>query len=313
MEDFRFHEGKLPSAYRYNFEQSLFQTEGYRQLQSSTGWISFYVLNERDLLVEAHIHFHVKATVAKSIIQSPFGGIEFSNKLSRKTLFQFIEFFSARLKAMDCESIVVVNPPLAYNFAHQSIIDTFMFNAGFSVLTAEVGSVITVSERSFEEILHPRKKRKLAQSSEETLRFTMLEADALDEVYNFIECHRKEKAYRLSVSLEHLRTSVERLGDAYTLFGVYHNSNLVAASVAVRVSKGVLYHFISEHIRKIGEMRPALILMRGIYRYCREHGIALLDLGTSATEGMPNFKLIKFKSELGGVSTTKLTLAKKLM
>lgn len=312
MEDFCFHEGKLPSAYRYNFEASLFNTEGYRLLQSAENWVSFYVLNDRDFLIEGHVHFHLRNDVARSIIQSPFGGIEFSNKLTTKTLFQFIEFFSSRLQGMNCNSMIIINSPLAYNPGHLAIAETFLLNAGFSVMTAELGSIIPISEKSFEEILHPRKKRKLAQSSEANFQLKRLAADSLNEVYHFIESHRKEKAYTLSVSLEHLQSSFARLPDAYTLFGVYHESKLVAASVAVRVSKEILYHFISDHVRKIGEARPALLLMRGIYRYCQEHKIKLLDLGTSAADGMPNFKLIKFKSELGGVSTPKLTLVKRL-
>lgn len=312
MEDYRFHEGDLPSAYRYNFQQSLFNTEEYRLLQASNGWKSFYILNERALLVEGHIHFHISNTSAKSIIQGSFGGIETSASVSNKTLFRFIEFFCTQLKASKCNSITIVNRPHLYDHAGQELIETFMINLGFHIHSAEAGSIIAVTPKSFSEIIHPRKKRKLNQS-QHGFEFRLLPKDSIEKVYTFIEEHRKQKEYVLSISLEHLAKSIDRLDDAYKLFGVFHEGTLVAASVAVRVSNNVLYHFISDHVRKVGDARPALILMQGIYEYCQQNKIALLDLGTSAIDGLPNFKLIRFKTELGGLATQKVTLKKALV
>jgi hypothetical protein len=312
LEDFRFHEGKLPSAYRYNFEQSLFATEDYRQLQSSAHWISFYILNERDFLVEGHIHFYLKDGVAKSIVQGPFGGVEVSDVVNDKTIFDFIDFFCSRLKELNCKTATVVDRPLAYNPARQSLIETFMLNLGFTLSNAEISSIITITSKSFSEKIHPRKKRKLNQSLAGNLEFRTLDNTSIREIYTFIETHRKEKNYVLSVSLDHLLISVERLPDAYHLFGVFYEGKVVAASVAVRVTKNILYHFISDHVRKIDDARPSLILMQGIYKYCQDNKIQLLDLGTSATDGLPNFKLINFKTELAAQPTQKLTFTKQL-
>jgi hypothetical protein len=311
LEDYRFHEGNLPSAYRYNFQQSLFNTEEYRVLQSSVGWSSFYILNERALLVEGAVHFHIINSVAKSIIQSPFGGIETSTEIGNKTLYHFIEFFCAQLKALKCSSIIIVNRPHLYDQARQELIETFLLNLGFTVSTAEPSSIITVTSEAFGEIIHARKKRKLNQSLA-GFDFRLLHKDSLADVYNFIDEHRKQKQYVLSISFQHLLSSMDRLSEAYQLFGVFHEGKMVAASVAVRVSKNILYHFISDHVRKIGDARPALVLMQGIYNYCQQNEIKLLDLGTSAIEGQPNFKLIRFKTELGGQATQKLTFTKAL-
>ncbi|HEY0743956.1 MAG TPA: hypothetical protein VGD40_20965 [Chryseosolibacter sp.] len=313
MHEYRFYEGKVPSAYRYNFEQYLFNREEYRLLQSESGWVSFYVLNERDLLIEAHIHFYVRDGRAQSIIQSPFGGIEWSDRIDNKTLFGFIEFACEHLKEKDVKRIVVVNPPQAYETEKQALIETFFSNTGFSLSTAEVGSVMPVTARPFSDILHPRKSKKLKQTITSNFEFRILDTSWVVDVYRFIESHRKEKDYVLSITLDHLIASVKKLNQAYKLFGVFHEGKLVAASVAVQVSSTILYHFISDHIRKIVEARPALLLMNGIYDYCTENGISLLDLGTSAKESLPNFKLIKFKSELGGQITHKFTFTKNLV
>lgn len=312
MRELQFFEGKLPSAYRYNFEPYLFNREEYRLLQSASQWLSFYLLNEHDLLVEGHLHFYVKDDSAHSIIQSPFGGIEYSERVDRKTLFHFIEFVCENLKARGTKNIRIVNPPHAYAPVTLTLTETFLYNQGFEVSTAEIGSVISVTNKPFLDILHARKRRKLTQSLQSSLTFKVLDSTLLDQVYSFIESQRKEKSYQLSISRDHLARSVKTLNDAYVLFGVFDEDKLVAASVAVRVSQTILYHFISDHIRKIGDAKPALILMNGIYNFCLENNITLLDLGTSAKGSQPNFKLIKFKTEIGGQLTHKHTFTKKL-
>lgn len=313
MEDYWFHEGKLPSAYRLNFEQSLFNTEAYRSLQASDNWVSFYLLNQQEFLVEAQIHFYVKDADAKSIIQSPFGGIECSSKLNNnKALFNFIERFCGKLKDVGCKTITIVCRPILYSSGQQSLIGTFLQNLGFRVSASEIASVISVTSKPFAEIIHPRKKRKLVQSLSAHLEFRSLTYESLAEVYKFIEQHRMEKRYLMSASLSHLQKSGQHLPDRYAVFGIFHNGSMVAASVCVRVTTTILYHFISDHVRKIGEARPSLVLMKGIYEYCQQNNIDLFDLGTSAVNGLPNFKLIKFKTELGGVPTQKLTYTKNL-
>lgn len=312
MEDYHFHEGQLPSGYRYNFEQSLFSSEAYRFLQRGSDWISFYILNDKDFLVEGQIHFYKKDSVGKSGIQSPFGGIECSDRLNSKTLFHFVEFFSNKLKEHRCSSLIIIDRPLLYSPGLRALNSIFLQNLGFNIATAEVSSIIEITAKPFAEIIHPRKKRKLAQSSAAKLEFRVLSHDCIEEVYHFIESHRKEKKYTLSITRKHLIDSVEKLRDRYQLFGVFDTGKLVAASVTVRVTDKILYHFISDHVRKIDQARPSLILMEGIYNYCQQNNITMFDLGTSAINGLPNFKLIKFKTELGGQPTPKLTFTKQL-
>jgi hypothetical protein len=52
--------------------------------------------------------------------------------------------------------------------------------------------------------------------------------------------------------------------------------------------------------------------MEGIYEHCQVEKIRLIDLGTSALNGRPNFGLLDFKLNLGAVPTEKLTFEKKL-
>lgn len=258
------------------------------------------------------MRFSLREGVARSPLRAPFGSLDARESLPPKVVFAFLTFVEERLKQAGASSIIIKNPPDLYNPELMTLMSNFYLTHHYDIVDAEVGAVIPVTAKPFAEIIHPRKKRKLQQSLTGALTFLRMGHNELSSVYKFITECRSEKNYRLSISLEELRQFVDSFPDDYLLFAVFHQRTMVAASVAVRVHEQELYHFISDHIRKIGVMRPALILMEGIYDYCVSVGISLLDLGTSTLQGQPDVKLLRFKTEIGGHLTHKFTFQKKL-
>jgi hypothetical protein len=55
-----------------------------------------------------------------------------------------------------------------------------------------------------------------------------------------------------------------------------------------------------------------VLLMNHIYKFCRSHQVELLDLGTSAINGQPNFRVLDFKLRLGAAPSMKLSFDKDL-
>jgi hypothetical protein len=96
------------------------------------------------------------------------------------------------------------------------------------------------------------------------------------------------------------------------LFGVFQDDKVVAASIAIRVTTQVLYNFYCDHDNQYDAVSPVVFLIEGIYQYCASQKIPLLDLGTSAVAGKPNFGLLEFKMRLHGQPTAKLTFQKNI-
>jgi hypothetical protein len=139
-----------------------------------------------------------------------------------------------------------------------------------------------------------------------------LDVDALESVYEFILACRTERDYRLSIPWDTLYTTVNTFKDRFPLFVVTHQDDLVAASISINIGNGILYNFHSAHPKSYDHLSPVVMLLKGIHRYCVEHNYRLLDLGTSALEGLPNFSLLDFKLGLGAQPTAKLTFKKEL-
>jgi len=307
--DFIFHNGPLPADIRLDFDESLFNTAPYRLLQSPSGWHSFFVIHAKEKKAVAGIHFYVEGNVAQSPSRAPFGSVDCVDDLPSQVLFEFLRFIDDGIKKTGVHQVTIKHSPAAYAPRREALLQTFLLNLGYRVAHAETGAIIPVAGK-FEDHLDAWEKRKLKQAQAAALHGRPLTPDHVETIFHFILASRKQKGYPLSMTLEAIRRVVERFPERYLLFGVYQDDRLIAASISIRVNDRVLYNFYSAHDSAYDHLSPVVFLVEGLYSYGMAHHLALLDLGTSAVEGKPNFGLLDFKMRLGGLPTPKLTFEK---
>jgi CelD/BcsL family acetyltransferase involved in cellulose biosynthesis len=114
------------------------------------------------------------------------------------------------------------------------------------------------------------------------------------------------------MTFDQLNLTVQKFDRHFHCFGVYHDDRLIAASICIRESKYNLYNFYSAHSKESDSLSPIVYLISELYAWCQHNKIKLLDLGTSALGGKPNFSLIDFKLRLGATPSMKLTFEKEL-
>ena len=298
----------LPENASRDYEPSLFNLLSHRVIQAPR-WNSFYIINEKKSLISGEVHFTLENAVARSPHKSPFGSFEFSSSLPPRVLFEFIQFAEQNLAEKGAIDIAVKNPPQLVHQGSAALLQTFLFNLGYQVVDAEAGAIIRIEE-SFENKLDSFEKRKLRQGRESSLTTSQLPAEQLERAYHFIADCRAKKNYALSMTYEDLVRIQEIFNDRLVLFGVFKDAELIAASIALLVRSDVLYNFYADHDQAFDQWSPVVILIEGMYHYCKQHSIQMLDLGTSAFDGRPNFGLLDFKIHLGGIVTPKLTFRK---
>ena len=310
LEDYRFHEGPVPEGYQRGAAPAIFNTPQHLVLQAVEGWHSFHALNEKHRIVVAAVHFHLAGGEARSPLKSPFGSVELAPGVSPLMVFKFLEFVESRLKSRGAQRIRIKHYPSDYNSADSALLHTFLINLGYGVAEAEAGALIAVTDGPFESTLDSWERRKLRQAAASGLQGRELPRAELKAVYEFIHACREQKGYELSMSLPDIQDAARTFEKEFILFGVFHEDRLVAASIAIRVSSGVLYNFYAAHDAGYDALSPVVFLIDRLHAYCRQHSIALLDLGTSAIDGKPNFGLLDFKLRLGARLTTKFTFEK---
>jgi hypothetical protein len=310
LEAYLFQEGVAPPHYHFDFEEALFNLHEHRMLQASAGWHSYYILDEKHKKVSGAIHFHVSDGVARSPLRSPFGSAEFSESLPATVLFEFLKFFELKLKERGVSRIMIKNYPQAYAESQSVLLQVFLLNLNYSIVNAEAGSVIEVSTTGTGKIFHRSERRKLGKANEAGFTFKKLPNESLQDVYTFIHRCRNEKGYALSMPFSDLREAISRFPERYLLFGVFQHDQMAAASITIQVKTKVLYDFYHDHDAAFDHFSPVVLLVEGLYNFCCWNNIELIDVGTSAVEGLPNFNLLHFKRFLGGKPTPKLTFEK---
>lgn len=289
---------------------SLFHLPEHRGLQNQMGWRSFFVLHEKTRKLYSEVHFHCEGRLAASPLRAPFGSYLFSEKLPPEVLFDFILFTEEELKKKQIGHILLKEAPAGYFPGQHQVLMPLLLNLNYTVQQAEISSLIPVTEKPFAEIVDSWESRKLRQAREAELTTRLIHAENLEMVYSFIWQCRQQKHYSLSMTLEEVNNVVQKFHDRFILFGVFDQDNLAAASIAIRVTDNVLYNFYSDHHANYDSLSPAVMLIESEYQYCRDHRLALLDLGTSSIHGKLNFPLLDFKMRLGARPSPKYTFTK---
>ena len=310
---YTFHRGPLPPELSRDFEPAIFNTPEYFASQDTTGWLSFHIVNERTNTVCASMHFYLQGTLARSPLKAPFGSVDCGENINPALLFDFLNFAEEELKKAGVEGVYLKNPPRAYSPARLSLLETSLLNQKYIVAEAETGAVISVNETPFSSVICHSEMLRLQQARRAGFDIRRMPNEEVTQVHAFISRSHKEKGYKISISAAELEAIVRRFPGRYPLFAIFDGERLVSACVSIVVKKDILYNFLLNHEKQYNNVSPPLLLLEGIYDYCRENSIRILDLGTSAIAGKPNFPLLDFKLHLGGVPTTKLSFYKKLM
>jgi hypothetical protein len=281
-------------------------------LQAPAGWQSFVLLNNQERTILGLVHCHVEATHAVSPLRSPFGSFIFSKNVSLKLLDEFVRFVESKLNGRGVKTLLLKNAPESYAPGETKLLQQVLKEAGYQVKQEETSAVIEVGSMSYEEILHRSKKTRLNKGYNIGFDFQQLHLSRLEEVYNFLKACREEKGYSLSMSMAELQKVIESFSDRFFLHAVMHRDQLIAASISIRVMAGVLYTFYYDHAKEFDQSSPVVYLCDGLYHFCQEQKVNLLDLGTSNVEGKLVEPLLNFKLSLGGQPSRKLTFVKNL-
>ena len=310
MQTYIFHDGPLPAGVTLGYSPAIFNTKAYRLLHSRGSEQSFFLVEKNQSVASAGVHFYLEAGVARSPSRAPFGSFEFDDHVIPRKLYEFLQHVEHRLKGHGAKRIILKNAPQAYAPARSALLETFLLNQHYVVHDAEVSAVIPVTGKTFAECIRHSEQLRFRQGTEAGFVFQNPNLEQFKEVYQFIEtCHR-EKGYRMSISEEDLIKAVRAFPEKYILSVVRDKDKTVAAAVSIRINENVLYNFLVNHSKEYNTLSPPVVLLSGLYTYCQKHAIGMLDLGTSALGGQPNFSLLDFKLHLGGVPSPKLTFVK---
>lgn len=292
---------RLPTDCWIDYIPVYYNTPSYLDLNNNLPQRHFYWVDEGDNRTVAHCSFSIDGDMVLSPFKAPFAGLEVSKSLSTETIRQFIDEVESQLIKSDIEEVRLSQSPVAYN--HCVSIDQALEESGYNLIEERTFHVIAVNDADLIGRMHKMEQRKVAKAVQADAIFKLMEGEEANEAIKWIVREREKSAKPASLSLDELLKSIRIEPGVYHIFGVFIEERLVAATLAIRVNSGALYHFLPTSLADSSlnqQFSPMVFLVHELYKWCQEECINLLDLGTSYVNSATKASLVSFKENLGG-------------
>lgn len=270
-------------------------------------------LNQRTGRTEARCAIFLHSSVAVSPIAAPFGSIEFAETLPDQVLDMFLNSLIEAVQTNGTlTTLRLVNYPHCYAPEQATRLSVRLPEHGFRLIENNQTFFLPITScQSFEHNLVPAERRRLRKCREADFQVEHLPSPDIANVVNFLQETRQQQGYPLTLRPEYLADLVQQFPEQFLVFSVNDGPKLAALTVAVRVREDILYNFMPASHPAYRTFSPMVMLTDGLFTYCQQQGIKLLDLGTSLdgnNQSKPS--LIRFKRNLGAQESPKFVFEK---
>jgi hypothetical protein len=291
----------------------LFNTYEHLQHQQKEGVYILSAVNAVTRLADARCAFFVQSGKAISPIAAPFGSVECSSFFPEETLSLFIRTLIQAVRSMGAAALRLVNCPLQYAPESVERLSQQLLMHGFVIVETHQTSYLSVSNTPFDINLVSAERRRLSKCLEAGLCFKQWQSPNKAEVIRFLTRMRRQKGYALTISPERLSDLFRMFPNECAVFTIMDGDIIAALTITVRVRNDILYNFQPASNPDYDAFSPMVLLMKGLYTYCQQHQIELLDLGLSLDENRQTKPgLARFKRNLGAQESPRLVFERDL-
>jgi hypothetical protein len=239
-----------------------------------------------------------------SPFSAPFGGFTSLQKNpSLEVMENACEKLYEWLKEKNKKCHITLPPPL-YNESLVSLSFYSLQNRGFSIEYTDLNYSLNLSKP-----LQPKPNfcRNLKNALKEPLSFKECENDIERKAAYEIICeNRKERGYPPHLPFEELQKTSEIF--EIDCFSLCLNETAIAAAFIYQTAPKIAQLILWGDNREYSKFRPMNLLAMRIAEHYKEKDFYYFDLGPASKNGIPNYGLSRFKSEMGCEITLKHTV-----
>jgi hypothetical protein len=290
----------------------IFNDRRYFELSSSSdNDLSFELVRLSDRLVCASVCFYESAPGQyESPKRATFGGMAASAELDADQIERFLSCVIAHLKKKGAQSIYIKCAPLGHNLRLGSLVVNLLMRHGFKMHVPELNFEMSVTDEPFEKRVDYGNAKRIRKCERQEWWAESVPASAYDKVYAIIRDNRLRRGFPISMSEQQIGQMLDLFPEKIHLFAVYKDSvrsAMAAAAICVALTDRILYVFYWGDAADVETHSPVALLAAHIYKFCREQGFDMLDVGTGTLSGVPNPGLMRFKSNLGFSESLKMS------
>jgi len=292
----------------YSFEPFLFNTPEHLRLQNCKEVYVFW--GEQHHKIQICFNLFISDSQGLSPYKMAFGGIEGVHTLHYEHFLAFIHFILDFCSEKLLHNLKITSYPFSYKPQVSHVVSQILLSKGFSISKSELTHYVDVNQQSFLKKIHLSEKRKLKKCQQAGFVFEQLVDVDTNFVYQFVADCRNRKGFPVSMPLEDFERTLESFKEHYLVFAVKHQDMIVALTAVVLINKDILYNFYPADHPDYLLYSPTVFLVNGLYNFCQQQNIKILDLGISTDHNLPNLGLIRFKENLSSQSALKLSFYK---
>lgn len=291
----------------------LFNTYDHLQHQQKDGIYILSAVNAITRLADARCAFFVQSGKAFSPVAAPFGSVECSTGFPDEALDLFIRTLIQAGRSAGAMTLQLVNYPLCYAPEFVGCLVQKLLRHGFVGLETHQTFYLPVSTTPFDVNLVPAERRRIARCLQAGFQLKHWHWSDKTRVINFLVKTRHQKGYTLTISPERLTDLLRTFPNECAVFAVMDGDTIAALTITVRVRHDILYNFQPASNPDYAAFSPMVLLIKGIYTYCQQHQIGLLDLGLSLDENrQAKPGLARFKRNLGAQESPRMVFERDL-
>ncbi len=248
---------------------------------------------------------------AVSPAAAPFGSIEFRHTLPDAVLVDVVALLLETIRKIGVNTLIIKHYPVIYAPEQTARLRRVLAEKGVQEVANYENSHLAITDAPFADGLAPAARRRLRQAQEAGLCWVEWPQHRREEAIAFIVQSRARQDYPLTLPPDRLR-HLFTVSNAFNIMAVVDtagsaNEAIASLAVTVQVSPEVLYYFLPVDNLDYRALSPAIFLTEGLYRFCQQNQVQVLDLGVSLNDDRTEKpSLLRFKRGLGAGSSEKL-------
>ncbi len=272
--------------------------------------VCFSLLHRKTGQVAASFLLYEKDGNGVSPCRAPFGSVQVASPLPFVALDVLLKSVNTFANREGLRKIRITSYPFCYAPDVSALLTACFTANGYAIATTDLNFHIPVTEAQLEARMHPSERRRLRKCLEAGLQFIEEQEPDLAGIYQFVTSCRQRRGFPVTLHYADFEALFRDFPGNYRLFTVKDRESTAALAVGVRVSPDILYYFYPADDPAYKTYSPTVLLLHGMYAYAWSNGYSLLDLGIATDRGEPNEGLIRFKRNMGGEASLKLTFQK---
>jgi hypothetical protein len=272
-----------------------------------------YYLIFKDSKVRLGIIFGLRDNKLVSPFSAPFGGFEStSDDIRLQQIDAALTALTTWATTKKFQGIRIVSPSFFYNENFLNKIYNCLYRSGFESNNIELNYHFPTHKftEDYQTTIWYNARKNLKRAFKADLIFKKLPTENAKNAYDIIAQNRAERGFPLRMTWEQVQESMQVITTDF--FVVQKEEIAIGAALIFHVSDNIVQVIYWGDLPQYAECKTMNFLSFNIFQYYKQQGIAIIDIGPSTEDSIPNHGLCEFKESIGCEVSIKTEFYKKM-